>query len=154
VEGRDVNLRLIPAARAINDQMPIHMVNMLEKALSRHNKKMNQAKVLVLGYAYLENSDDTRNSPTATLVGGLDALGAEVVIHDPYVNEYNGDILEKAAGCDAVILMVRHDAYLKLDLAELKGRLNLPILVDGRHAFEAGKARQLGFDFSAVGLGK
>lgn len=154
VEGRDVNLRLIPAARAINDQMPIHMVNMLEKALSHQNKKINQAKVLVLGYAYLENSDDTRNSPTATLVGGLDALGAEVVIHDPYVNEYNGDILEKATGCDAVILMVRHDAYLNLDLTDLKARLNLPILVDGRHAFDAEKARQIGFDFSAVGLGK
>ncbi len=67
VEGSDVPLRLIPAARLINDQMPIHMVKMLEKALARHNLKINQSKILVMGYAYLENSDDTRNSPSTTL---------------------------------------------------------------------------------------
>ncbi len=153
IEGSDVPLRLIPAARAINDQMPLHMVRMLEKALERHNKKVNQSKVLVLGYAYLENSDDTRNSPSATLIGGLDALGAEVVIHDPFVAEYNGDVLAKAEGCDAVIVMVRHDAYLILDLAALKAKLNTPVLIDGRRAFDAAKVRGLGFDFSAVGLG-
>ena len=153
VDGSDVPLRLIPAARAINDQMPLHMVQMLEKALERHNKKINQSKVLVLGYAYLENSDDTRNSPSATLIGGLDALGAEVIIHDPYVSEYDGDILEKATGCDAVVLMVKHDAYLKLNLVELKARLACPVLVDGRHAFDAAAVRKMGIDFSAVGLG-
>jgi UDP-N-acetyl-D-mannosaminuronic acid dehydrogenase len=153
VEGSDVPLRLIPAARAINDQMPIHMVKLLEKALARHNKSMKDAKILVLGYAYLENSDDTRNSPSATLVGGLDALGAEVVIHDPFVNEYNGDIFIKAGSCDAVVLMVRHDAYLNLDLATLKSKLRLPILVDGRHVFDAKKAREMGYDFIGIGLG-
>lgn len=153
VEGSEVPLRLIPAARAINDQMPIHMVKLLEKTLARHGKAMKDAKILVLGYAYLENSDDTRNSPSATLVGGLDALGAEVVIHDPFVAEYTGDILEKAAVCDAVVVMVKHDAYLDLDLTALKSRLSSPILVDGRRVFDADKARTLGFDYSAVGLG-
>lgn len=153
IEGSDVPLRLIPAARAINDQMPLHMVRMLEKALERHNKKISQSRVLVLGYAYLENSDDTRNSPSATLIGGLDALGAEVVIHDPYVAEYNGDVLAKAEGCDAVIVMVRHDAYLSLDPAVLKAKMAIPVLIDGRRVFDAVKVRGLGFDFSAVGLG-
>jgi UDP-N-acetyl-D-mannosaminuronic acid dehydrogenase len=153
IEGSDVPLRLIPAARAINDQMPLHMVQMLEKALERHNKKVSQSRVLVLGYAYLENSDDTRNSPSATLIGGLDALGAEVVVHDPYVAEYSGDVLAKAEGCDAVIVMVRHDAYLKLDPATLKAKLTTPVLIDGRRVFDAAKVRKLGFDFSAIGLG-
>jgi UDP-N-acetyl-D-mannosaminuronic acid dehydrogenase len=153
IEGSDVPLRLIPAARAINDQMPLHMVKMLEKALERHNKKVNQSKVLVLGFAYLENSDDTRNSPSATLIGGLDALGAEVVIHDPYVAEYSGDVLDKAKGCDAVIVMVRHDAYLKIDPAALKAKLTTRVLIDGRRVFDAAKVRPLGFDFSAIGLG-
>lgn len=153
VEGSDVPLRLIPAARAINDQMPIHMVKLLEKTLARHDKAIKDSKILVLGYAYLENSDDTRNSPSAVLIGGLDALGAEVIIHDPFVAEHSGGILEKAAGCDAVVVMVRHDAYLGLDLAALKSRLSSPILVDGRRVFDADKARTLGFDYSAVGLG-
>lgn len=153
IQGSDVPLRLIPAARSINDQMPYHMVTMLEKALERQNKKMKDSRILVLGYAYLENSDDTRNSPSATLVGGLDALGAEVVIHDPFVEEHNDDVLEKAADCDAVVVMVKHDAYLNIDLEQLKAVLQTPILIDGRRVFDVATARNLGFDYAAVGLG-
>ncbi|HEX7555797.1 MAG TPA: nucleotide sugar dehydrogenase [Leptolinea sp.] len=153
VQGSDVTLRLIPAARAINDKMPHHMIKLVEKALARHQKKINQSKILVMGYAYLENSDDIRNSPSAALVGGLDALGAEVVIHDPYVEEYKGDFLTMASGCDAAIIMVRHDEYLKLDLSKLKSRLTCPILIDGRRVFEPQNARAVGFDYSGIGLG-
>lgn len=154
VAGSEVPLRLIPAARAINDQMPHHMVRLLEKALAGQSKKLNECKVLVLGYAYLENSDDTRNSPSAALIGGLDALGAEVVIHDPYVNEYKGDVFEKAAGCDAVVAMVRHDEYVKINLDRLKSTLKTPVLIDGRRVFDAKSARQSGFDYWSVGLGR
>jgi UDP-N-acetyl-D-mannosaminuronic acid dehydrogenase len=153
VEGSDVPLRLIPAARAINDQMPLHMVKLLEKALAKHDKNIRDCKILVMGYAYLENSDDTRNSPSATLVGGLDALGAEVVIHDPFVDDYKGDLHSKASGCDAVVVMVRHDEYLHFDLPELTSLLKSPILVDGRRVFDKQKAIEAGLEYSCIGLG-
>jgi UDP-N-acetyl-D-mannosaminuronate dehydrogenase len=35
-------------------------------------------------------------------------------------------VLSKAEGCDAVIVMVRHDAYLNLDPAALKAKLSTP----------------------------
>jgi UDP-N-acetyl-D-mannosaminuronic acid dehydrogenase len=153
VKGSDVPLRLIPAARAINDQMPLHMVKLLEKALAKHNKKIRDCKILVMGYAYLENSDDTRNSPSATLVGGLDALGAEVVIHDPFVNDYKGDLHSKASGCDAVVVMVRHDEYLHINLPGLTSLLKSPILVDGRRVIDKQKAIEAGLEYSCIGLG-
>jgi UDP-N-acetyl-D-mannosaminuronic acid dehydrogenase len=153
VQNSEVPLRLLPAARAVNDWMPRHMVGLVEKALIRQKKKIGQSKILVMGFAYLENSDDTRNSPSSSLVGGLDALGAEVVIHDPYVDEYKGDLLHKADGCDAAVIMVRHDAYLHLDLDALKSALKTPILVDGRRVIEPNTAREAGFDYSGVGFG-
>lgn len=152
VQDSDVPLRLIPAARAVNDGMPRHMVDLVEKALSRQNKKISQSRVLVMGYAYLENSDDTRNSPSSALVGGLDALGAEVVIHDPFVEEYKGDLFAKADGCDAAVIMVRHEEYLHLELAALKAKLRTPILVDGRRTFDPIKVQESGFDYTGVGL--
>lgn len=151
VQDSDVPLRLIPAARAVNDGMPRHMVDLVEKALSRQNKKISQSRVLVMGYAYLENSDDTRNSPSSALVGGLDALGAEVVIHDPFVEEYKGDLFAKADGCDAAVIMVRHEEYLHLELAALKAKLRTPILVDGRRTFDPIKVQESGFDYTGVG---
>ena len=105
------------------------------------------ARVLVLGYAYLENSDDTRNSPSAVLVERLRVLGAEVVIHDPYVPEYQGDVVEMAQGCAAVIIMVKHQEYLGLDWGELRGILRHSILVDGRRVTQGVP----GFIFRALG---
>jgi UDP-N-acetyl-D-mannosaminuronic acid dehydrogenase len=153
VNESDITLKLIPSARAVNDGMPIHMVGLVRAALESHGKTIGSSRVLVLGYSYLENSDDTRNSPSTALVGGLDALGCEVVIHDPYVEEYKGDVFEKVSGCDAVVLMVRHNEYLNLNLKKLAEKMRISILVDGRRVFEPSIARSMGFDYSGVGLG-
>jgi UDP-N-acetyl-D-mannosaminuronic acid dehydrogenase len=132
VDGKNVPLRLIPAARAVNDGMPGHMVELLKKGLAEQSRELKGAKILVMGYAYLENSDDTRNSPSATLVAELGKAGATAVIHDPYVKEYQGDLLEIAKGCDAAVLMVKHEQYKKFSVPALRKTLKLGILVDGR----------------------
>jgi len=135
-EEKGVRLRLIPAAREINDSMPLHMVKLLVNALAKAGKPILDARIAVLGYSYLEDSDDTRNSPTRSLVARLYELGAEPVIHDPWIAEYNGDVYERVKGCDAAVVMVAHSAYRELDLAKLKSVLRLPVLVDGRRVFE------------------
>ena len=35
-----------------------------QEALAEHNKEISGSKIAVLGVAFLENSDDTRNTPT------------------------------------------------------------------------------------------
>lgn len=142
-EERGVKLRLIPAAREINNSMPLHMVKLLEEALARVGRPILDARIAVLGYAYLEDSDDTRNSPTRTLVARLYELGAEPVIHDPWIPEYNGDVYEKAKGCDAAVVMVAHSAYKEMDLNILRGVLKTPILLDGRRAFREGRVAEV-----------
>jgi UDP-N-acetyl-D-mannosaminuronic acid dehydrogenase len=146
-----VQLRLIPAAREVNNSMPLHMVRLLEDALAQAGRGMLEARIAVLGYAYLEDSDDTRNSPTRTMVARLYELGAQPVIHDPWITEYRGDVIERVQGCDAVVVMVAHGAYRALDLRTLKSVLRLPILIDGRHVFDREEARNTGFHYSGVG---
>jgi UDP-N-acetyl-D-mannosaminuronic acid dehydrogenase len=126
--------RLIPAARAVNDGMPLHVADLVVKGLRRVGKEVQGSRIAVLGYAYLENSDDTRNSPSEALVRKLRELGAEVVIHDPYVPPYQGDLRERLRGCDAAVLMVAHDEYRHLNPAEL----DVPVVVDGRRVLEEG----------------
>src|SRR5262249_6355697 len=112
-----VPLRLIPAARAINDAMPSHIADLTVEGVQALGCNIRDARVAVLGYAYLEESDDTRNSPSEGLVNHLRARGAEVVIHDPFVPEYRGAVMERVRGGDAVVLMVAHKLYDALDLA-------------------------------------
>ena len=152
VDGKGVPLRLIPAARAVNDSMPGHMAELLKNGLADAGKDLKGARILVMGYAYLENSDDTRNSPSAVLVDLLKDEGAEAVVHDPYVKEFQGDLLDMARGCDAAVLMVRHEEYGKLGLADLKA-MGIQVFIDGRGFFssETAKASQI---FYSLGHGQ
>ena len=145
--------RLIPTARTINDGMPLHVVEMTVGALREAGVDVADAKVAVLGYAYLANADDTRNSPSEVLVARLRELGAEVVIHDPYVPEYQGDLREKVTGCDAIVLMVAHDAYQSLNLGNLRQLMQSPVLVDGRDIFDGSRCRAEGVVYRGVGRG-
>ena len=151
VKDKDVPLRLIPNARAVNDSMPLHMLELLQDALTEIGHDLKGARVAVLGYAYLEDSDDTRNSPSEILVGHLRELGAELVIHDPWVEAYAGDLMECIKECDAAVVMVAHSAYRTLDLQVLKSALRLPVLIDGRHLFTASQVRPAGFIYRGIG---
>ncbi len=151
VRNASLPLRMIPAAREVNDAMPAHVFELLRQALQRRGRAVEASRVLILGYAYLEESDDARNSPSQALEAILVAHGAEPVIHDPYIPAYQGSVLEKATGCDALVLMVKHRAYQSLDLAPLGAAMRLPILVDGRGVFQAQDVIRAGFDFWGVG---
>jgi len=146
-----LNARLMPAARAVNDGMPLHMVDLTREALQEARVALEDARVAVLGFAYLQNSDDTRNSPTIPFAEGLRRAGAEVVIHDPYVHEYSTPLAETVQGADCVVVMVRHDQYLELDLEELRVKMRHAVLVDGRNVFDKVQARTAGFTYMGVG---
>ncbi len=151
VQGKDIPLQLIPAARAVNEFMPLHMVELLKAALAGARLELKRSRIAVFGYAYLEDSDDTRNSPSEVLVHRLRELGAEVVIHDPWVEEYNREVMDIVRSCDAVVLMVAHSAYRTMDLNLLKAALRTPILVDGRRVFDASQARAAGLEYWGIG---
>jgi len=152
MKNQKSSLRLIPASRMTNDSMPGHMADLLKDALAEAGRELKGARIAVLGYSYLEDSDDARNSPSASLVRILLDLGAVPVIHDPWIEEYTGNLLERIHGCDAAVAMVAHSAYHSLDLAVLKSVLRLPVLVDGRRVFDAKQARSTGFVYRGVGF--
>jgi UDP-N-acetyl-D-mannosaminuronic acid dehydrogenase len=149
--SESLDARLMPAARAVNDGMPLHVVDLTRKALGQAGVEVKGARIAVLGYAYLENSDDTRNTPTNPLAKALRQAGAEVVIHDPYVPEYAVPLGEVVGNADCVVVMVRHDQYRRIDLQELKGTLRHAVLVDGRNVFDKAQARTAGYVYMGVG---
>jgi len=149
--GDGFEARLIPTARAINDGMPLHMAELVERALREAGKEIQGARIAVLGYAYKENTDDTRDSPTIPLIKRLEELGAEVAVHDPYVRGYNDELEKVVSGSDCMVIMAAHDQYHELDLEDLKTQLRLPVLIDGRNVFGMRKAQEAGFIYKGVG---
>lgn len=148
----NVSLRVIPAAREVNDSMPYHVIHLLEDSLESMGRAIADSRVLIMGFAYLEESDDSRNSPSQALVERLKAQNAEVVVHDPYVNGYSGSVLELAKDSDAVILMVKHTEYKNVHFQELRSVMRTPILIDGRGFYDKDEVQTSGMLYRAVGI--
>lgn len=147
--------KVIAAAQEVNDSMPIHVAQLVLDGLQTTGASgVNGGKVVVLGYSYLENSDDTRNSPSSVLVDVLESWGFEVVIHDPFVDGYKGDVYQLVAGSDAAVIMVAHDEYQDLDWLKLANRLRHKLIVDGRNVLGKKKASCMeGLIYRSVGVG-
>ena len=109
-------------------------------------------RLAVLGFSYLENSDDTRNSPSEVLASRLRAMGYEVVIHDPFVETYRGEVDDALTGSDCAVLMVAHSAYRQLDLAAAARVMRHPRLVDARGFFRRPELQAAGFDYRVIGV--
>ncbi|MHA1138531.1 MAG: nucleotide sugar dehydrogenase [Candidatus Thorarchaeota archaeon] len=150
--------RFIALAREINNNMPIHMAVLIEDALASKGLAIHDANITILGAAYLENSDDTRNTPAATLVSVLESKGATVTIHDPHVREWEfgahkmeSDLVQAVTDADCLGLVTRHREYLHLDLDEIRGLMRTPIFVDGRNVLKEDVVKSKGFEYRAIG---
>jgi UDP-N-acetyl-D-mannosaminuronic acid dehydrogenase len=147
-------------ARRINDFMPIHMFRLTLDALKRADRKANGAKIALLGWAFLSNSDDTRNTPSEPYRDALVAEGVQVAVHDPYVAEYPGvpiaSFVEEAVrDADAIVIFAGHNLYKGLDAAYLKNLTGKkhPVIVDGRNMVDPDTYIRLGFIYKGIGRG-
>jgi len=145
--GEAAESSLLGIARRINDGMPEHVAGLVGLLAAA------PATVAVLGFAYLENSDDTRNSPSAALIDVLKKRGYEVRVHDPFVHEYAGDVMEALRGAACAVLMVAHSAYRELDLRAAAGVMDRPQLVDARGLYKAESLQAAGFTYRTIGVG-
>jgi UDP-N-acetyl-D-mannosaminuronic acid dehydrogenase len=131
--------------------MPHLKINLLDDALSEVGCQIPGSRILVMGYAYLEDSDDTRNNPSAVLVKRLHEMDTQVIIHDPYVWGYLGDLMEMAHDCDVGAVIVRHTGYRELDFAELNQVMRTPVFIDGRSIFTLSQLAVVGFTYLILG---
>ena len=150
--------RFISLAREINNYMPVHMVALIEDALKKKGVKIQDATVTILGVAYLENADDTRNTPALSLIKNLEKKGAKVVLHDPYVqtwdlgpHEIQRDLFVAAKNSDCLALVTRHRDYIALDFAKLGEIMRTRTLVDGRNLYQEESLVVHDFQYRAIG---
>lgn len=149
---------LLVESRKVNDSMPQHMRNLIEEALLEKDINLQDATVCILGLAFLENSEDTRNTPTLPLYNVLRGHCKEVVVHDPFVKEFQGivlmdDLEDALRNRDCLVVMTRHEDYVNLQLDWLKSLLATPIIVDGRNIFNPDDCENAGFTYRGVGVG-
>ncbi len=80
--------KITPIAIDINDTRGLHAAQLVRDALRNMNQPIAAAEVLILGASYREDVGDTRYSGGELIVRKLAEMGAEIRVHDPYVDHW------------------------------------------------------------------
>lgn len=80
--------KLTPLAIDINDTRGLHAAQLTRDALRNMGQPIAAAEILVLGAAYREDVGDTRYSGSEVMIRKLAEMGAEIRVHDPYVQHW------------------------------------------------------------------
>jgi len=80
--------KITPLAIDINDTRGTHAAQLVRDTLRLMHKPIAAAEVLILGASYREDVGDTRYSGSEILVRKLSEMGAEIRVHDPYVDHW------------------------------------------------------------------
>lgn len=157
--GFDDNIfKFTPLAIDVNDTRAMHAAELVRDALRNMNVSIASANVLVLGASYREDVGDTRYSGSEVLIRKLAEMGADIQVHDPYVDRWwefeNQDVYPKSSKsrffrsqkklselkvqkdlhkalcqADAIVLAVRHEEYLNLDPEKVIQSTGKPVAV-------------------------
>lgn len=84
----DSIFKVTPLAIDINDTRAMHAPQLVRDALRNMGKPLAAAEILILGASYREDVGDTRYSGSEFIVRKLAEMGAEVKIHDPYLEHW------------------------------------------------------------------
>lgn len=135
--------RFIELAGEVNVSMPHYVVERLTDALNDHEKSLKNSKIMLLGVAYKKDVDDMRESPGLILIEMLQAKGADVIYHDPFVTKIGPTREHKSLtgmtstelspatlqACDAVLIATDHST---VDYAMVVAESSL--IIDTRNA--------------------
>jgi UDP-N-acetyl-D-glucosamine dehydrogenase len=138
--------QLIETSVEINNFMPNHVINLIEKGLEQINKRFNGSRIAILGLTYKKNISDTRESPAVEIINKLLSLGVYVSIYDPYIKhistEYGllkceGTTYDALKNADCGVFLVDHDQFKALELTIVKKVMNSPVIIDCKNIFNA-----------------
>lgn len=117
---------LIHTARQVNNRVGAHVAERVAALLEARGRSIAGARVLVLGITFKEDCPDLRNSRALDLASLMQAQGAAVAVHDPWVGPaaLQGTGLDWAAEpavgtYDAVVLAVAHAVFRQWDAAAI-----------------------------------
>ncbi len=133
-KGEKVRAKLIQDARALNDSMPGHVVDLVVSHLKELGLDVEGCVVGVLGVTFRGGTDDTRNSPAEKIIRELVKRKARVISFDPLSKETFGS--ESAPNFETLIretqcLVIASD-HAEFRSISVTRTSSVKLIVDGR----------------------
>jgi UDPglucose 6-dehydrogenase len=159
---KNVPIPLLDAALESNLKAHARIVKKISDALGGSLKDKN---VAVWGLAFKANTDDIRETPAIDTAVELHKAGAKVRFHDPQAADHFEKLMTSMGvptdqfenkydalnGADGLIVLTEWKQYRAPDFEEIKSRLKLPVIFDGRNLYNTKKVLEQGFQYYAIG---
>ena len=84
----DEIFKITPTAIDINDTRSLHVAELTRDGLRNMSRYIAGSDVLLCGASYREDVGDTRYSGSEMVIRKLTEMGAEMYVHDPYVEHW------------------------------------------------------------------
>lgn len=122
------DMKIARSARLVNDQMTVHIANLLIARMCQKKINPGTAKILILGITFKENCPDIRNARPVDIGIELKKFGVKVDFFDPLADEkevkkeYGINLVKKIKNgfYDGIILAVAHDQFKKWGVKKIK----------------------------------
>lgn len=148
---------ILRAVIEVNERQRLRVIEKLEELLGA----LRGRRIALLGLAFKPETDDIREAPSLTVARCLLERGAEVVGYDPQAAtrfaeavpevKIATEIREALEGANALVLLTECKEFAELDLAEVRGWMRTPVIVDGRNIFDPLHALDAGFHYRGFG---
>jgi UDP-N-acetyl-D-glucosamine dehydrogenase len=87
-EDGDNVFKITPTAIDINDTRSLHVAELTRDALRNMGRYIAGSDIVLAGASYRQDVGDTRYSGSEMVVRKLTEMGAEIKVHDPYVDHW------------------------------------------------------------------
>jgi UDPglucose 6-dehydrogenase len=152
------HFQLLTAVIEVNELQKRRTIGKLQK----HLGSLVGKEIALLGVAFKPHTDDIREATSLVLSGRLAGEGAHVRVYDPVAAGKADSMLagaricdsavEAIEGADAVVLVTEWPEFAELDWAgEVKPRMRVPLLVDGRNFLDRDALVEAGFTYEGIG---
>jgi UDPglucose 6-dehydrogenase len=152
------HFQLLTAVVEVNELQKRRTISKLQKHLGALPGK----EIALLGVAFKPNTDDVREATSLVLAGRLAGEGANVRVYDPVVGDkaehmlagarITESALDAVDGADAVVLVTEWPEFAELDwTGEVKSRMRVPLVVDGRNFLDRDALVDAGFTYEGIG---
>lgn len=159
-ESHGMQAQILKSVDAVNSAQK----EVLFHKLDRHfNGDLTGRTIAVWGLSFKPRTDDVREAPSLVLLKRLVQAGATVHVHDPVANQnvkreigdavsyfdHHYDTLDNA---DVLAIVTEWNEFRNPDFHYMRHKMKSPVIFDGRNLYDPKRMRELGFQYSGIGL--
>lgn len=152
-------MKVLQAVEEVNQKQKRVLFDKLKKHFGGEVKGKTFA---LWGLSFKPETDDMREAASLVVIDLLLTEGCKINVYDPVaMNEckrrignkvtYASDMYDALTNADALLLLTEWKQFRLPSWNEVKAKMNLPLIIDGRNIYDADELKNNGFTYYCIG---